>query len=1095
MDDDGGMNDNGGDDHANDNDRGDEGDDVGFVSDTGGNDDDHCCSDAVDDGPSQQQQQQQMMQYQYQQQQANMYSYHQSQNHEIDPTMAGGHIPSQPQQAQQQNQHFQFDNAQYQQQQHLSHFPVVGPQALHPAFSPPQQQQQQQQENQQQGSAFPSPPGPPSGPTGPQPPHQFPAGHPGLLQFYEAQMRGHAAAYANAAAGAAMAAAQIAVGMVSSPNLMASAQLAEQPPQQQQPQQLQLNGGAPPSLQMPTVLPSPPEFFPPPSPAMSVAMSYQLPEAGGMYGGPGMMSHAANYNGPCYSFPEDVDSERPIGGGGRRRAGTKRTAIRRKTHRRDPSSQSMIDSMSLSSGSNYADEYSPKYDSAYDHGRDEYQQQQFRHHPNSSGKRGRRRSRRSWNEATSSDDSGRGAAVGGTDSSMANNRGSGTKNHISRKQLSERKIAFRPSSSSDGSSASIMAKKKQRKVFPGDSLLGKTASMVLHELCAKRKDDRPIFAINEVSMNRDRVGERDTPGKGEKDPNIRCMFEASVSVNGVYIATGYGVQKSQAKHDASVRALHYLFPGVEFENGLLTKIPEIVVESATSVVPSKVIDQEILQVANSMASGLSRAASTTAPTDNSLMSLVEQQLAIGRGDGDDTSSDEESYNDFQNSADKWETTLLYQLVQLDPRFEGAPICTYTSKGRAKAAASTARCRHQCSVQLKVLVAPDRSPENTVFGKDYLLKSQGLGYSKRSAKHSADVKMLQLLFPHCSGMKEVKAAAESAIAKQKKEYCSLERNGALQTSQFKFETALGSTQNLPDYLETRMQVIFGQAADSRQVRNQPMKRRAEDDSLVTDVDNRSTMIASRRQQLEEKVNAALQKLKDHDEEGRLRLSDDVGTTILRTAQIPGDVHWLQSLLKKPFTKGNLADQFHRSTFGHEKDTVPGMTIALLLCRAIAPYDDPPLGCAVLSIGFSLQKGKLLRIADISSEDHLPKERFLECLESFASCMGCVLEHSNTPPQVSPAKPNSEESNDVVYQSADLQHVFHDYLKPRTNDDDEHDGTHQEEEESTTKTVPRPSQMFQPFSSTYERPRQLESVKEVIEEEEIDRSKKRSKSNND
>ena len=285
-------------------------------------------------------------------------------------------------------------------------------------------------------------------------------------------MRGHAAAYANAAAGAAMAVAQIAVGMVSSPNPMASAPMVQQQPI---PQQLQLNGSAPPHFQMPTALPSPPEFFPPPSPAMSAASSYAFPETGGMYGGgPGMMPHAANYNGPYYSFPEDVDSERPIGGGGRRRGGTKRTAIRRQT-RRDPSSQSMIDSMSLSSGSNYADEYRPKYDSGYDHGRDEYQQHQFRHNPHSSGKRVRRRSRRSWNEATSSDDSGRGAAVGGTDRSMENSTGPGTKNHISRKQRREMKIALRPSSSSDGSSASVIAKKKQRKVFPGDSLLGKAA--------------------------------------------------------------------------------------------------------------------------------------------------------------------------------------------------------------------------------------------------------------------------------------------------------------------------------------------------------------------------------------------------------------------------------------------------------------------------------------------------------------------------------------------------------------------------------------------------------------------------------------------
>ena len=69
-----------------------------------------------------------------------------------------------------------------------------------------------------------------------------------------------------------------------------------------------------------------------------------------------------------------------------------------------------------------------------------------------------------------------------------------------------------------------------------------------------------------------------------------------------------------------------------------------------------------------------------------------------------------------------------------------------------------------------------------------------------------------------------------------------------------------------------------------------------------------------------------------------------------------------------------------------------TIAVLLCRAIAPYDEPPLGCAVLTLGFSMESGKLLRIAQIASEPHLPRERLIECLEELAGYMGCTLETS-------------------------------------------------------------------------------------------------------
>jgi hypothetical protein len=67
-----------------------------------------------------------------------------------------------------------------------------------------------------------------------------------------------------------------------------------------------------------------------------------------------------------------------------------------------------------------------------------------------------------------------------------------------------------------------------------------------------------------------------------------------------------------------------------------------------------------------------------------------------------------------------------------------------------------------------------------------------------------------------------------------------------------------------------------------------------------------------------------------------------------------------------------------------------SIVLLLCRAIAAYEDPPLGCAVLTLGFSMEQGRRLILAGIASESHLPQERFVECLQDFAKCMNCTLE---------------------------------------------------------------------------------------------------------
>jgi hypothetical protein len=1019
---------------VNNNDRG----DIGIVSDTAANE--------LEEGDQQQAEDQQQYQqvrqpqpHQQQFQQPNMHNYSQMQGI-YEPT-SNRMMSLQPQNQFAPN-HFQFDAQQQQQQQQQA--PMM-----------PQPQQDQCFGFQQ--------------PT-PNPP--FPVGHPGLLQFYEAQMRGHAAAYANAAAGAAMAAAQIAVGMVSAPPL--TPQVLQQ---QQQHQQL-ANGGVPP-YQMPHTLPSPPEFFPP-----SPAMAGYAPDA------------TAAHHGPYY-YSED----------GQFHETSRRRRSRKRHHRRVPSSNVMMESMSISSGSLNAVEYVPANE-PMNHFQNA--QRQRPQHSTSSGKRGRRGGRRSWNETTSSDSD---PAAGGTNMlnnarmNANNNNSSGSGRHGSRRR--NKKLALMASSSSDGSSASLIAKKKPRQGVADSSLLGKTASSALYEFCTKRKYDGPQFVFTEVFLNVDGDVDDEVDGNngnlqvdmndpiGGIEVKRRQSFQASVTVNGAEIAKGYGVQKIQAKHNASRRALHHLLPGIEFDQkGLLIKIPDVdelvtVPHIGTSFDRSSPEEHGLRhRNSSSLASEQKRAA---APTANSLMSLVEQQLAIGHADDDGTNgsmtSDEGIYNESQKSIDKWETVLLYELLQNDPRLKEPPV--YTHKNPT-VASSLGRGYHECTVELKVFITSDHPLTNekrSLFDSSHTFKAQGFGCNKREAKHSADARLLPLLFPQCSGMKEVKAAAETAIANQRKRRMSHNNRDDDETifsQSFKFGMASKYTEKLPSYMEKRMLSIFGNEDkdESHSPQHRPTKRRGDDRTVTLNTScDRSGMIESRRHQLEDRVQAALQKLNDHDEEGRLRLSvpeqlgeNDVGRTILRTAHMPGDRHWLEALFQKSIPKGDSTEQFPLSVFGQEKDASPGMTIVLLLCRAIAPYDDPPLGCAVVSIGFSLQRGKLLRIADISSKPHLPKERFLECLESFASCMDCVLDHHTT----SPSTLTTKEANALLLPRSDLQKAFCADLKQKVKT------------ETDSETTVRYQHL-----QTYDRQRErLQSVKEVIEEEEIeDRSKKRSKSNYD
>jgi len=67
-----------------------------------------------------------------------------------------------------------------------------------------------------------------------------------------------------------------------------------------------------------------------------------------------------------------------------------------------------------------------------------------------------------------------------------------------------------------------------------------------------------------------------------------------------------------------------------------------------------------------------------------------------------------------------------------------------------------------------------------------------------------------------------------------------------------------------------------------------------------------------------------------------------------------------------------------------------SVIVLLTRAVATHDEPPLGCAILILGFSLYKGRILRVSDVAHSPHLPKERFVDYLQKLASKMKCCLE---------------------------------------------------------------------------------------------------------
>jgi hypothetical protein len=156
-------------------------------------------------------------------------------------------------------------------------------------------------------------------------------------------------------------------------------------------------------------------------------------------------------------------------------------------------------------------------------------------------------------------------------------------------------------------------------------------------------------------------------------------------------------------------------------------------------------------------------------------------------------------------------------------------------------------------------------------------------------------------------------------------------------------------------------------------------------LIPDADTQARQ-QSRLTQIDAMVDRVLQQ--DEDESLPVKLTeDDVGRTILRRAG-PEDLPHIRKLLREWDVRDEelTARLWSTSSF------------VLLLCRAIATFQSP-LGCAVLTLGFDLTKGKTLRVAQIANAPHLPVERLMECLQTFA--MG--MEASLVSPTAGPAVP--------------------------------------------------------------------------------------------
>jgi hypothetical protein len=321
-------------------------------------------------------------------------------------------------------------------------------------------------------------------------------------------------------------------------------------------------------------------------------------------------------------------------------------------------------------------------------------------------------------------------------------------------------------------------------------------------------------------------------------------------------------------------------------------------------------------------------------------------------------------------------------------------------------------------------------------------------NKRDARHTASAKLLALLFPECSGMTEVKAAAEArrekyaaskALSKQFKRMN--ENKGEHRSNLLTLTSPCETDPPLPKGIAYRLgrckEFLSQNFAQSEQNSSSPIaadslaKLSLSDGTcfdsnivhLVTDECKQeiSHHRVLRKRQLEELFDSAIQSLNDSEDDRGLSSAEEykLGQIILRRATLEDSTAIHKLLSKSKPTKENGSSSHSRTKISRispvhlvgPSPLPPGsemapdyndiaqilwgcQSVVVLIVRAVASYDKPPLGFAVLSLSFSTTQGRIFCLSEIAHEEHFPRERFDEILYKLGGKLECEIEKENS-----------------------------------------------------------------------------------------------------
>eukprot|EP00977_Amphora_coffeiformis_P029246 scaffold39596_cov191-Amphora_coffeaeformis.AAC.1 len=556
----------------------------------------------------------------------------------------------------------------------------------------------------------------------------------------------------------------------------------------------------------------------------------------------------------------------------------------------------------------------------------------------------------------------------------------------------------------------------KKKKLTDVGLLGKSAVKALHEWCDKRYY-QPIFWTTEstnttpnattLPKQAESSAESGGSGGGSGSTGVR-WFDITVVLEHdptTILGRGKGTTKYAAKQLAARRALQRLVPGAVFDEGtgILMSLnnannnstsPATTTAAGRGGATSSPATWNVPQDAQHAATSADHHKNDE-PED---LAHLAKQLAIQEKDttnsnnnngrrsshhppkrtldvypGTSTTSEDDDCNDtyYSTRGDSVCTSLLFAMHQIDNDLPESPEYSYAvdpAWARRKVSAKT-----HYTVQRPPNTCTARLQKRQADGSTIVLEAVGVGANKREARHVASARLLALLFPECSTMMEVKAAAEAT----REQYARSRHTG-----RGKKPPPSSSVERSSNRWTAMRKAL--EDTNFSDVARERFRKHVLSDSLAAGSAEVDTEVrqSSRLRQVEVEVDQALQRLKDEHESLPEELTEDnVGRTCLRRAG-PEDLLRIRKLLF-PDNLPSVSDENLTRRLWSTSSFV------LVLCRAIAALEDPPLGCAVLTLGFEMAKGKVLRVAQIGNELHLPRERLVECLQTFAVCMNATL----------------------------------------------------------------------------------------------------------